>query len=151
MADNHNPDVSHYSVDRHDYPILPVEEWDNWQPIRPIIAEHGYDIAHAFNSGWMVRVSNPSFTGNGNPAVAVIHNSVVPDFHRAMGGEVPEGDPASSIMGYWDAYLEAIGDANEDFSKSVDEAREARNRAYRKANSDMLEALARWEIGAGSE
>ena len=99
----------------------------------------------------MVRVSNPSFTGNGNPAVAVIHNSVVPDFHRAMGGEVPEGDPASSIMGYWDAYLEAIGDANEDFSKSVDEAMEARNRAYRKANSDMLEALARWEIGAGSE
>lgn len=73
LVQNHNPDLSSFPEDRHGYPTLSDEEWANWEPIRPIIAEHNYDIAHVFNSGWMRRVTNPDFNGNGNPAVAVIH------------------------------------------------------------------------------
>ena len=145
LAQNHNPDLSHLPQDRHGYPTLPDEEWANWEPIRPIIAEYDYDIAHVFNSGWMRRVTNPDFTGNGNPAVAVIHKDQIPNLHAAMGGEVPVEDPASTVLGHWDAYLEAIADADDDFNRAVDEAQRKRVDAYQQANTVMLEALAHWE------
>ena len=104
-----------------------------------------YDIAHVFNSGWMRRVTNPDFTGNGNPAVAVIHKDQISNLHAAMGGEVPVEDPASTVLGHWDAYLEAIADADDDFNRAVDEAQRKRVDAYQQANTVMLEALAHWE------
>ena len=142
--ENHNPDLSHLPNDQFNQPILPDEEWVNWELIRPIITEYNYDIAYVFNSGWMRRVANPAFTGNGNPAVAVIHKDQIPNLHAAMGGDVPDEDPASSILGHWDAYLEAIADADDDFNKAVDEAQRNRVDAYQQANTEMLEALARW-------
>ena len=145
MVQNHNPDISSFPRDRHGYPTLPDEEWANWEPIRPIISEHNYDIAHVFNSGWMRRVTNPNFDGNGNPAIAVIHKDKIPDLHAAMGGGTPEEDLSSSIMGYWDAYLEAIADADDDFNKAIDEAQKRRVDAHQKANTEMIEALAKWE------
>ena len=145
MVQNHNPDLSPFPQDRHGYPTLSDEEWANWEPIRPIIAEHNYDIARVFNSGWMRRVTNPDFSGNGNPAVAVIHKDSIPDLHAAMGGGPPAEDLSSSIMGYWDAYLEAIADADDDFNKAIDEAQKRRVDAYQKANTEMIEALAKWE------
>ena len=145
LAKNHNPDLSSFPQDRHGNPTLPDEEWANWAPIRPIIAEHSYDIARVFNSGWMRRVTNPAFNGNGNPAVAVIHKDKIPDLHTAMGGGTLEEDLSSSIMGYWDAYLEAIADADDDFNKAIDEAQKRRVDAYQKANTEMIDALAGWE------
>lgn len=149
MVQNHNPDLSSFPLDRHDNPTLPPEEWANWEPIRPIITEHNYDIAHVFNSGWMRRVSNPNFNGNGNPAVAVIHKDKIADLHAAMGGGSPADDLSSSIMGYWDAYLEAISDADDAFNNAVDEAQRSRVDAYQKANSAMIDALAKWEKAQG--
>ena len=149
LVQNHNPDLSSSPHDRHGYPTLSDEEWANWEPIRPIIAENNYDIAHVFNSGWMRRVTNPNFNGNGNPAVAVIHKDRIPDLHAAMGGGTPEDDLSSSIMGYWDAYLEAIADADDDFNKAIDEAQKRRVDAYEKANTEMIEALAKWERAQG--
>ena len=145
MAENHNPDLSHLPQDLHGYPTLPDEEWANWEPIRPIIAEHNYDIAYVFNSGWMRRVTNPDFTGNGNPAVAVIHKDQIPELHAAMRGDAPEEDPSAAVMGHWDAYLEEIADADDAFNKAVDEAQKRRVDAYQRANTKMLEALADWE------
>ena len=145
MAVNHNPDVSHLPKGRHGYPTLSEADWENWKPIRPIITEHDYDIAHVFNSGWMRRVANPDFTGNGNPAVAVIHKDQIPALHAAMGGETPEEDLSDSIMGHWDAYLEAIADADDEFNRAIDEAQARRVDAYQRANTVMLEALAAWE------
>ena len=145
MAQNCNPDLSHLPQDRHGHPTLPDEEWANWEPIRLIIAEYDYDVAHVFNSGWMTRVTNPDFTGNGNPAVAVIHKDQIPNLHAAMGGEVPVENPASTVLGHWDAYLEAIADADDDFNRAVDEAQRKRVDTYQQANTVMLEALAHWE------
>ena len=145
MVQNHNPDLSSCQRDRHGYPTLPDEEWANWEPIRPIISENNYDIAHVFNSGWMRRVTNPNFNGNGNPAIAVIHKNTIPDLHAAMGGGTPKDDLSSSIMGYWDAYLEAIADADDDFNKAIDEAQKRRVDAYQEANTEMIVALAKWE------
>ena len=145
MVQNHNPDLSSFQLDRHGYPTLPDEEWANWEPIRPIISQHNYDIAHVFNSGWMRRVTNPNFDGNGNPAIAVIHKDKIPDLHTAMGGGTPAEDFSSSIMGYWDAYLEAIADADDYFNKCIDEAQKRRVDAYQKANTKMIVDLAKWE------
>ena len=145
MVLNHNPDPSSFPSDRYGYPTLSEEEWSNWEPIRPIISEHNYDIAHVFNSGWMRRVTNPDFNGNGNPAVAVIHKSKIPDLHAAMGGGSLEEDLSSSIMGYWDVYLEAIADADDNFNRAIDEAQKTRVDAYQEAEAAMLNALAKWE------
>ena len=149
LAANHNPDVSHLPKDRFGQPTLTDEEWAHWEPIRPIIAEHNYDIGHVFNSGWVRRVTNPDFTGNGNPAVAVIHKDQIPALHAAMGGETPEEDLSASIMGHWDAYLEAIADADDAFNKAVDEAQKRRVDAYQQANTKMLDSLADWESKQG--
>ena len=149
MPNNHNPDLSHLPKDDFGRPILPDGEFGrNWMPIRDIIDERGYDIAHVFNSGWMVRVANPDFgNDDGNPAVAVIHVDVIPDLHAAMGGGAPEEDQASLILGYWDTYLEEMGDADQAFNEATKQARRVRNRARREANGRMLDALARWEKG----
>ena len=149
MVENHNPDLSSFPHDRHGYPTLSEEEWQNWAPIRPIISDNNYNIAHVFNSGWMRRVTNPEFNGNGNPAIAVIHKDKIPELHAAMGGGTPEDDLSSAIMGHWDAYLEAIADADEEFNKTIDEAQKKRVEAYQKANTEMIEALAKWEDAQG--
>ena len=111
----------------------------------PSSLNNNYDIAYVFNSGWMRRVTNPDFTGHGNPAVAVIHKDQIPALHAVMGGEALEEDLSASIMGHWDAYLEEIADADDAFNKAVDEAQKRRVDAYQRANTKMLEALAAWE------
>ena len=93
----------------------------------------------------MRRVTNPNFDGNGNPAIAVIHKDKIPDLHAAMGGGTLEDDLSSSIMGYWDAYLKGIADADDDFNKAIDEAQKRRVDACQKANTEMIVALAKWE------
>ena len=146
MPENRNPDISNYPEGRHGYPVLPPEELENWEPIRPIIAENNYDIAYVFNSGWTRRIANPTFTGNGNPALAVIHKSIIPDLHQAMGGSAsPAEDAADTLLGHWETYLEDMGDADEAFGEAIDKAQEIRDRARRDAETRMLERLVKWE------
>lgn len=92
-------------------------------------------------------MANPDFRGSGNPAVAVIHNDIIPAFHLAMGGTAPDPDPVSALMGAWEAYLEAMDEANEEFGKAVDSAMDARTTAQLMAQAAMEVALSRWASG----
>ena len=136
---NHNPDVSHYPLGRHGRPIVPREEWS---PLRPICAKEGYDFPHAVNSGWATRVSNWDFTGNGNPHVLAIHNSVIPEFlEMVRGAGGGEKEHEVTILDHLVIYTEAIEDADEVYGKAVDDADEIRGKALRDAEDRFLVAL----------
>ncbi len=105
---------------------------DEWSPFRPICAEEGYDLPSAVNSGWTVRASNWDFTGNGNPHVLVIHNSVIDEF-RAMARAARGGQAEREVttLDQMVIYTEAVEDADEAYGRAVDEADRIRGAALR--------------------
>ena len=135
---NHNPDVSQYPIGRHGCPTVPREDWS---PLRPICKEEGYDFPHAVNSGWATRVTNWDFTGNGNPHVLAIHNSVLPEFLEMVRGAQGKEEHEVSILDHLIIYTENIEDADEVYGKAVDKADRIRGEALREAEDKFMEAL----------
>ena len=164
MASNphRDPDVI---IDRYDkdpqwneYPVVPIEERDDWFPFRPICKKVGYSLPAAIDERWTANVFNWRFKQilaegrSASPGRFMIHKSWLKDFLETA-GVTPDEDSLLDIGIRYQKALEKVNDAfdvdveaaQRAFDEAMEAAQQKRIEAQEQADDDFMDDLSAYE------